>query len=249
MMHSVMLYAAPVWSERFAMYENQQQPLKRIQRGMALRVICGYKTVSHVAASILGRVPPLHLLAARQKRLFERIKDLKSWGEYTPEARRELEVMADIILERQWKIYFANPSLPSKRVREAILPVFSEWVKRKHGELTYHMTQLITGHGSFGEFLHWIRKVRTPICPHCGVANDTVEHMLEVCSSWERQREELRAIVGEDLRWKTLIPRILRNPEWWKAVAAFASEVMSAKEAAENTRQDEEDRIILIGGE
>lgn len=36
--------------------------------------------------------------------------------------------------------------------RQEILSCFKEWVGREHGELTFQMTQLITGHDCFREY-------------------------------------------------------------------------------------------------
>ncbi|KAJ8723043.1 hypothetical protein PYW07_004223 [Mythimna separata] len=49
----------------------------------------------------------------------------------------------------------------------AVRPLFEEWLERQHGVLTFHMTQVLTGHGKFGRFLHRIRVEETPGCHHC----------------------------------------------------------------------------------
>jgi len=36
------------------------------------------------------------------------------------------------------------------------------------GGLTFRATQLITGHGSFGDYLMRIGRVASLVCPHCG---------------------------------------------------------------------------------
>lgn len=67
--HSALLYAAPIWSERLAESKSLQIPFKRLQKSLALRVIRGYKTVSFKAAILLARIPPLLLLASKQRHL------------------------------------------------------------------------------------------------------------------------------------------------------------------------------------
>ena len=49
----------------------------------------------------------------------------------------------------------------------ALRPFFEEWLERRHGTLTYRLTHVLTGHGSFSRFLFVIRLEETPSCHHC----------------------------------------------------------------------------------
>ncbi|KMQ83274.1 reverse transcriptase [Lasius niger] len=49
---SVLLYGAPIWSDALASSKRTQVPFRRIQRGMALRVISAYRSVSFNMATI-----------------------------------------------------------------------------------------------------------------------------------------------------------------------------------------------------
>lgn len=49
---------------------------------------------------------------------------------------------------------------------------------RDHGALEFHLTQVLSGHGCFGEYLHKIGKEADINCHHCGAGNDNVEHAL-----------------------------------------------------------------------
>jgi len=68
-----------------------------------------------------------------------------------------------------------------------------------HGGLTFRATQLVTGHGSFGDYLVRIGRVESPACPHRGGAEDSARHTLEECPAWAVERGELMARVGPDL--------------------------------------------------
>ena len=60
--HSKLLYGAPVWASEI----KNQAILKRLssaQKGVALRVISAYRTVSTSAVLVLASVPPIDLLA------------------------------------------------------------------------------------------------------------------------------------------------------------------------------------------
>lgn len=43
--------------------------------------------------------------------------------------------------------------------REGIVPNFELWVSCRHNVCSYRTTQLLTGHGSFGNFLFRIKNV------------------------------------------------------------------------------------------
>ena len=47
--------------------------------------------------------------------------------------------------------------------------------------LTYRVTQMLTGHGCSGEYLHRIRKKATVRYHHCDASVDLAQHTLEYC--------------------------------------------------------------------
>ena len=101
------------------------------------------------------------------------------------------------------------------------------------------MTPVLTGHGSFGRFLHSIHAEVTPGCRHCAERpEDTVEHTVKVCPAWaEHRRALVGAIGGGDLSRWALVEAMVRREEEWQAVADFCEAVMLAKEEAERIRQ------------
>ena len=108
---------------------------------------------------------------------------------------------------------------------------------RRHGDLTFHMTQVLTGHGCFGEFLCRIGKAATPGCHHCDCPGDTAQHTLEVCPAWEEQRRVLMGSIGADLSLPAVFTAMVGSENAWQAVASFCEEVMRQKEAAERERE------------
>ncbi|XP_011146018.1 uncharacterized protein LOC105187113 [Harpegnathos saltator] len=56
-LNSVALYGAPVWAEALAVNRQMRAQLRKAHR-VAVRVIRGYKTISHVAATALASMPP-----------------------------------------------------------------------------------------------------------------------------------------------------------------------------------------------
>ena len=59
--HSNLLYAAPVWGGVLQKHAIQRR-LFSAQRGVALRIVLAYKTVSTSAVLVVASVPPIDLL-------------------------------------------------------------------------------------------------------------------------------------------------------------------------------------------
>lgn len=248
--HSVLLYAAPVWCDAFLSVKYQQLPFKRLQRGIAARTICAYRTVSFEAASLLARIPPFPLLVARQKRLYERYKEARRYGELTREIRCELKEMADVLVRRNWKVFMENPNRPGRRVAGAILPMFEKWVNRSHGSLSYYITQWLTGHGSFESFLYRIGKRTRATCPFCYAEEDTADHTFQRCPKWQEERFAITQEIGsQELDTRSIMITMLGSRNKWKAVVKFATTVLTRKEVAERNRKNNTEAVILIQGD
>uniref|UniRef100_A0A2H1V8B9 SFRICE_038226 n=1 Tax=Spodoptera frugiperda TaxID=7108 RepID=A0A2H1V8B9_SPOFR len=104
----------------------------------------------------------------------------------------------------------------------------------RHGVLTYRLTQVLTGHGSFGRFLFLIGREETAGCHLCeDRPEDTVEHTMAVCSAWAEHRQVLRDVVSDgDLSRPALVQAMVRSEREWDAVSSFCEAVMLAKEEA-----------------
>lgn len=121
----------------------------------------------------------------------------------------------------------------------AVRPVLRAWVEREHGAPTYHLTQLLTGHGCFAKYLWEVVGIEAgPECHDCnsGVVDSGV-HTLAVCTAWEGPRRALVSVVGRDLTLPALVRQMADSVESWAAVASFAAEVMVAKREALRVRE------------
>ncbi|KAL6416571.1 hypothetical protein ACFW04_013341 [Cataglyphis niger] len=229
--------------------KSSQIIINRVLRTLAIRVVSGYRTISLDAALLLARIPPVYLLANARRRVYDRVKDLWNSNRWSKKAESEIKVDENLLLYRQWEVYCENPNLAGARTRDAILPHFQEWIGRKHGNISFRITQLLTGHGCFGTYLYRIGKVPEPYCEHCNVQNeeDSPEHTLEDCKAWEENRNKLCEKLEVNLNMLTLeklIQQVLRSKGKWEALAEFANTVMLRKEVAERARQEEEARRV-----
>lgn len=102
--------------------------------------------------------------------------------------------------------------------------------------ISFHLTQIVTGHGCFGAYLHRIGKAKTPAYFVCGADEDTPEHTVEECR-WAEPRRELMREIGRDISLPAIIRAAVESRTLWTAVATFARVVMLSKEQIERELQ------------
>ncbi|KAF9421627.1 hypothetical protein HW555_002560 [Spodoptera exigua] len=147
------------------------------------------------------------------------------------------ELRRDLMAE--WKQRLSQPRAGHATIA-AVRPLFEEWLERRHGVLTFRLTQVLTRHGSFGRFvLFRIQREETPGCRHCeDHLEDTVEHTVAVCPAWAEHRRILREVIGGgDLSRPALVEAMVRSERNWDAVSYFCEAVMLAKREAARVRE------------
>lgn len=236
-LYSVVLYGAPVWYDVAGSSKVIQRIITRLQKKINTRVVSSYRTASHVAVTLLASSPPLHMVACERGRVFTRLRDLRRVGNFNIDAIDDVRVGERRLLWRQWEAFLRGVSLPSERLRNAIVPCFREWMDREHGCMSFHLTQVFTGHGCFNSFLHRIGKIDSPACSHCEESEDTADHTVAECPAWRVERADLCLVVGNDLTLPGLVQVILRSREAWSALTLYANRVLTAKEDAERARK------------
>jgi hypothetical protein len=232
---SVLLYGAPVWADS-ARVAYRRAEVEKVQRRAALRCVSAYRTVSTDALFVLAQTPPLELIAEEREAVYKAMKRTRT-------DREILRVKRDCrqSLLSKWKEKLDQ----SKHGRWTCVLIqdLGKWMNRKHGQLNFHLTQVMSGHGCFNEYLFKMGKVASPVCSHCTQGrNDDAQHTLFKCDAWRRERSELerslREIgVDEELTSSSLVPIMLKSEEAWNQVSAFASTVMKKKMNAEWSRQ------------
>lgn len=234
---SIALYGAPVWSDKLSTCRRRARKLNSAQRTIAIRVARGYRTISHEAATVLGRFPPLDILADRDARIYQKIRALRQRTEnINVETTEEIRRNANRHALRSWQDRLQDPRNQRQQVIEAVSPNLEGWL-RCQGRVTFHLTQVLTGHGCFGAYLHRIGRQETAQCNHCGHDDDSARHTLQECPAWESQRRVLVQSVGPNLRLAAIVHEMVRRRSAWHGMITFCSDVMSAKEDAERARE------------
>lgn len=168
---SRLLYGAPIWSE--SMTAKGLGIMESAYRRIMLRVACCYRTTSYAAAAVVASMPPLALLAEERTAIYN---------------GAEKKAVREEIL-RKWQNSWASPSEKGRWTFRLIKDVRT-WFRRTHGEVSFHLSQVLTNHGCFNEYLHKYGKRETNECAHCGATPDSAEHAVFLCDAWYHWRRE-----------------------------------------------------------
>ncbi|KAJ8925360.1 hypothetical protein NQ315_009190 [Exocentrus adspersus] len=165
------------------------------QRKAALRIARAYKTISTEAELVIAGVIPMDLLAEERTRLY-RLED-RTKGQ--------------------------NEAVRRETVRQVAKK--AEGGHRKHGDVTYQLCQMLTGHGNFSVYLKRISKIDDERCIYCGAKRTVFQ-----CSRWDGERRTLELGLGSRNNERNLIPLDLENRENWTSVATYVDRLMTVKE-------------------
>lgn len=103
---------------------------RAIQKQIAIRVICAYRTVSAEAALLLARATPVELLARERAAVFGRLRAVSP----TPLDVGEVYAAETVVTRRLWFNRIQQPNLAGRSTRDLIVPVFDRWMDRRMGD-------------------------------------------------------------------------------------------------------------------
>ncbi|KAL0103807.1 hypothetical protein PUN28_017844 [Cardiocondyla obscurior] len=185
------LYAAAGWADLCT--ERDIRKLRAVQRRALISVTGAYRTASWESLCVVAGAFPIDLRLRVHRAVYDskvnrdtKIGDLEIPASLQ-NADREIEAEALNMWQTRW----------------------SSSGKAKWLNIDHWSTQVLTGHGNFGERLASLNLAETEMCV-CGKGVDSVEHFLLYCSLFDAQRVPLRDVVPVD-KWK-----------WPEAAAYFA---------------------------
>lgn len=215
---SRLLYGAPFWFPSIT--TKAFSKMESIYRRAMLRVACCYSTVSHEAASVITGMPPLKLLAE------ERVSIFRGVDRNTARAN----------LLSSWQTAWNSSS--KGRWTHRLIGDLGPWLDRKHGEVTYHLCQLLSGHGCFNNNLFRFGNANTESCSLCGKSPDTAEHAVFECDAFHHCRNTACVYLGVGrLSAENIVEIMLRSNEDWRRVSSLVGRIMVTREADERARQ------------
>lgn len=138
---------------------------------------------------------------------------------------------------QNWRAELGDPRFSESRIVSSIFPIFDLWINRTHGNLNYYLTQVITGHGNFRNYLFKIKKSDNPDCLFCTNVIEDAQHVVETCPEWEVHRIDIRTIFDNDLSISNILRCMCGDGDRWRAFSDYVTRVLKIK--------DERERVIL----
>lgn len=184
---------------------------------MLIRTARAYRTVSNPALSVVASTIPIDLKAEERSRCF---------GKSATEKKEERENTLTLWQERwlgselgQWT--------------RTLIPDVRPWFLRKHGQTDFHLTQALTGHGSFGSYLFRFKKRTSPRCLYCEEQNDTPLHTIFECNRWDFERDQLQLQLGKVITTTNLVNTMLTGETEWNLIGRYINFIIRQKEEYE----------------
>ncbi|CAB0043026.1 unnamed protein product [Trichogramma brassicae] len=169
----LLLYGAPIWSTA-AQKRAYIRQAESAHRRACLRVIGGRPHVSYEATYVLAGIPPLALLADERARLYSRRR----------EDAKDEERLATL---SKWQEAWDRST--KARWTHRLIQNIRTWIERRHGELNYHLTQLLTGQGFFKHHSQRYDHNQSAQCPVCPTSIENAEHVFYHCPRFSGERE------------------------------------------------------------
>nr|BAC57902.1 reverse transcriptase [Anopheles gambiae] len=226
---SVMRYAAPVWSKELQKREPGRL-LERVQRKMALRVARAFRTVRYETATLLAGLTPICLLLDEDARVYQRLSAVNRTD--TRANIRKQERQATI---EQWQQQWDAEADTSRHTRWAhrVLPNIGSWQSRKHGDVSFHLCQVLSGHGFFRDYLCRNGFTSSPDCQRCSGVPETAEHAMFECPRFAEVRQQLLGEgITDPVRPENLQQHLLRDAESWSRICEAAKRITASLQQA-----------------
>lgn len=224
--HSKMLYAAPVWAKAL-----EKQAIKNkfaaIQRCAAMRVTSAYRTVSECAVGVLARMPPIDLLALEREEVY---KTLKGGFQEHLDPMEIVKKNARKLMVQRWQKRWDEGT--TGRWTYKLIPQLTIWLEREHGQVNFYLTQVLSGHGCFKSYLARFKIVDNAVCNHCGMEEDNAMHTLFDCNAWSTDRDSLREKLGLTLTAENMVKVMISCKENWSAIEEFVTKILKIKETS-----------------
>jgi len=198
-----------------------------VYRLSALRVASAFRTVSEDAVCVIAGMLPINVLAEKRQALYRR----KRLTELTTEELRTEERQNSI---RRWQVLWKAAT--NSRWTYRLIPNVDVWLSRKHGEVNYYLTQMLSGHGCFRAYLHRFRHEKTPECPTCPGVSEDAEHVFVACPRFNPQKNTLETALKQQIRPKTLVGMMLASKAAWNAMSTFATDFLQELRRTERKR-------------
>lgn len=154
--------------------------------------MCAYRTISFVAANLIAAMSPIDLLT-RKLRVNGHGKTRSSHSLTADGVTACLAAIRGRTFMR-WsrQLESADTGEWTRSLRNGV----HEWCSRRRGEVSFRLTEVLSGHGCFSKYLARIKKEATSQRHHCDAAVDDAEHTSFVCPCASQERDEAVRVLG-----------------------------------------------------
>lgn len=215
---STVLYACHVWADvlRHRKYCNL---INKLQRKILIRICRAYRTASTEALQVVAGAIPLDI------KIWERSKI--ATGTDKNDART-----ASVVA---WQDRWSRGTGTGDWTRR-LIPDVSVWLTGNQWNVNHQLTQFLTGHGCFNNYLKRIKKLSSDECWFCH-ETDSPEHTIFKCSQWDGERSILEVRLQQRISPDNIISIMLQDEDRWNLVLNYVTAIMMSKEAEERYKK------------
>ena len=232
---SILTYGIAIWTSALQLQKCQRR-IYPVGRHMALRVSSAFRTVSRDAEHVISGLLPNEILSEEQRRIYQHRSQRQSDADDCRKGERQKSLQR---WQAQWD------SSEKGRWTQQLVSWIAEWLNRKHGDPRYYLTQMLTGHGCFREYLYKYKHKGSPECPTYHGLEEDARHVFFTCPKFNTQRRKLERTLVTAITPENLVRQMLASEKVWSATTDFAREVIEELRKEEKKRREQ--RMIDAG--
>lgn len=142
---------------------------------------------------VLAGTLPADLMAVERSEVYE-LKRQKPPPEVLAERIKIIKSVSMVKWQERWSTDTGTAAWTKR-----LLPSIERWQKgARKLEMTYHLTQALSGHGCFRQYLHKRKRATTPHCLWCTEEEEDAEHTIFKCTKYTPERAALTSRLGRE---------------------------------------------------
>ncbi|CAH0382748.1 unnamed protein product [Bemisia tabaci] len=152
---SIIFYGVTTWAADCNTKKNREE-IRKTLKSLKLALCCAYRTTSDFCLNVISGIPSETILIKEK---------ISKYNKEDPEEIQKYKIA-------RWTVEWES-SL-NKWIKR-LIPELHLWIKRRHGQPDFFLTQFLTGHGAFADYLYKFKKRHNLHCPYCtNETKDTV---------------------------------------------------------------------------
>ncbi len=156
---------------------------------------------------------------------------------------RSAKDLVKIAAEHQWQRMW--DSSEKGRITHRFMPSIAERLKLQHLHPCSHITQVLTGHGNFMQYLHRFKIKDNPYCTTCNVIDD-VPHRLFDCQSFTTERQAFSLALGSTPSTIEHLKDIFTTKITACAFGTFAKAITAENTSVQQTFADQSQAVSVL---